>query len=65
MSNKACYSFDDWSNFLYTTQNSIYGCITAGSWSSKFSVVTLLWKCSIMCQWKWHKSRSKASQGFV
>jgi len=50
---------------LYTTQDGIYSCVTAGSWSSKYSIVTLLWKCFIMWQWKWNKSRNQPNQGFV
>ena len=38
------------SDFLYTTQDGIYGFVTAGSWSRKYSIVTLFWKYFIMRQ---------------
>jgi len=50
---------------MMVTVTGIYGCVTAGCWSSKYNVVTLLWKCFIMWQWKWNKSRNQANQGFV
>ena len=53
------------SDFLYTTQDVIYGYVTAGNWSSQYSVVALLWKCFIMQKWKWNKSRNQANQWFV
>jgi len=31
-------------DFLYATQDGIYGCVTVGNWSSKYSTVTLCWK---------------------